>query len=587
MTLWQIVGRVMRRDGRTFAINIAVNVLAWLLFAVPGLVTQRLFDLLQGHSQVQMQYLNLLAVVATTELVRSLAHFVNVYLGTSALFSVRTLIRSNLLGHLLSRPGAQAAPEPPAVITNRIGDDVDAIVNFIDQLQYLAGQTAFAIIGLVLLLRVSVVITSVVFIPLTVIIVVAKLSLRNVARYREASREWSGKVSDALAEMFNSVMAVKIAGAESNVISRFESMNRNRMTASLKESVFSAVVNSVFANAITIGSGLTLLLAASSMHTGRFTVGDLALFNYFLGYVTVLIGAVGNVMTTHKQADVSLKRLDVLLEGSSRSILVQPLPAYLDESQPALPDSPTSPLDRLEEVEVRNLSLTFPGSKRGLANTSFALKKGGFTVITGRTGSGKTTLVRAMLGLLPVESGEIRWNGRSVSSVAQFMQPPRVGYTAQVAGLFSETLRTNILLGLVDNETAMCAAVHASVLERDISEMPDGLGTQLGARGVRLSGGQLQRTAVARALFRTPELLVFDDVSSALDVETEQTLWDRIIQIEDTTYLVVSNRRSVLARADSVIVMQGGAICGIGKLEDLLATNYEMQRIWHGQTYEI
>jgi ATP-binding cassette, subfamily B, bacterial len=400
--------------------------------------------------------------------------------------------------------------------------------------------------------------------------------------WRRHAREATAGVTSFIGDTFGAVLAVQSAGAESAVRGRFAQLNAERARVGRRDQVGSELVRSLGYGTGEVAAGVALVVVASAFRSGELSVGDLGLFAAYATLLAELPKWVGRYLVTQRQAEVSIDRMAELLRQPDRREVVAPAPTYLRHGPPPLASlgtdalgtdalgpatlgpatfRPSGGLGELQELRVEGLTVLHPSSGRGVDGVDIVVRRGELVVVTGPVGAGKTTLVRAVLGLVGTDEGCVRWNGTAIDDPSTVMVPPRAAYLPQVPRLFSEPLADTILLGIEPDEPdALARAFWLSCLDEDLREMPHGASTLIGPRGLRLSGGQIQRAGLTRALVRRPQLLVVDDLSSALDTETEARLWERIAAGGFATALLVSHRPAVLDRADRVVVLDGGRV---------------------------
>ena len=491
--------------------------------------------------------------------------------------SLSSYLQRNLLAEILRRPGARAIDRTPGEALTVFRDDVLFAENGVDQMLDMLFYLIVAVGALAILIRINATVAVFAFLPLVAVVGVAQALTARIRSARTAMQSATSRVTGALGEVFGAVQAIQLARAEDGVVEHFRAISEERRRAVLREQTVVLAGQSVQLGVVNLGTGLILLLGAQAMRAGSFTVGDFALFVSYLGFVTESATFAGFFVTQFKQLGVSIDRMLALVgvrdSGSPPTVLVRPARTA------GAPDR-RGPPPVLARLEARHLSYAPAPGANALVDASFALEAGTFTVVTGRIGAGKSTLLRTVLGLLPRSSGTIHWNDEEIRDPAEFLAPPRCAYVPQTPTLFSITLLNNILLGDAEALPDVASAVHAAVLEDDVRSLDSGLQTLVGPRGARLSGGQVQRAAGARAFVRRPQLLVVDDLSSALDVDTERALWERVLALRGLTVLAVSHRRPVLRRADQVVVMNAGRIESVGRLRDLLKDSPEMARLW-------
>jgi ATP-binding cassette, subfamily B, bacterial len=559
--------RVAFRLVRNEPVAYGTTWIGWVLFfATPlltGLLVKVVLDRVAAGSSSGVWAL--LAVIVGVEAVRWAWLVLIAVQWHGCWVGWQTVPRVNLLRSLVADPGPTAGrlPGAPGEAVSRFRDDAQDLAMVLDVWLDLSGSLISAVVATVVLMSIDPLAAAAVLVPVAVAAGGALWLGPRLRVWRREAREATARVTGFIGDTFGAVLAVQSGGAQRAVRRRFAQLNTQRARVGRRDQVGSELVRSLGYGTGEVAAGVGLVMVAVAFRGGDLSVGDVGLFAAYAILIADLPKWVGRYIVFHRQADVSIDRLAELLRRPERQAVVAPTATHLRHGPPPLVlDGDEAVGDaRLAELRAEGLTVRHPDSGRGIEDVDLVVRRGELVVVTGPVGSGKTTLVRALLGLVTIERGTILWNGTPVGEPSTAMVPPRTAYLPQVPRLFSEPLADTVLLGLPAD--GLDHALWLTCLDEDLEAMPDGTATLIGPRGLRLSGGQIQRAGAARALVRRPELLVVDDLSSALDVDTEARLWDRVAAGGLGTALLVSHRPHVLERADRVVVLDRGRVVDV------------------------
>lgn len=397
-------------------------------------------------------------------------------------------------------------------------------------------------------------------------------------QYRRKMNEMDTSANQKAIDSLLNFETVKYFSNEKFEAKRYDSFLQSYQKAAVKSQQTLAVLNIGQQIIIVIGLIGILWLATLGVMSGELTLGDIVLINTLMIQMYIPLNFLGVIYREIKQAILDMDNMFSLL-NKDQEIKDKPdaLPINLRQAHLG------------PKVIFKNVDFSYEPNRKILKNINFSIEPGTTTAVVGSSGSGKSTLARLLFRFYDVNAGGIYFDDQNISQVQQISLRKMVGIVPQDTVLFNDTIGYNIAYGNpLATEEEMIKAAQAAQIHDFIMRLPDAYQTSVGERGLKLSGGEKQRVAIARTLLKNPALIIFDEATSALDSQTEKAIQEEINKLTtNRTALIIAHRLSTIVHASQILVMQEGEIIESGNHEELMSYASKYATMWNLQQNEI
>lgn len=484
---------------------------------------------------------------------------------------VEAAIKRDLFSRILAHQPSFLRQWPAGDLVSRASSDVNSL-RLMGGFGFLQVFNVVVVLGLTLfqMVRISWSLTLWLVLPLVVGLVMTQVTIRWLFLLIRKMQLQIAAISDHALSSYEGVATLKAFAAEDAMQAHFDGLNRDYQKTTVQRAGLRALIGPILNVAALLDVFILLFIGGEMVINEAITAGDLVALTSLVAFLAGPLRGLGFLLAIVKQAQASLERLYEVMD---------PEPDRPDRAH-AVPGP-----ERPPALEVKGLDFAYPDADElALEGVSVSVPAGATLGILGPTGSGKTTLLRCISRLYNPPEGTVLIDGVDVRHLDLEDWRRRAVLVPQRAFLFSESLRDNILLGRGDEHT-LREALNLAALDQDVEALPNGVDSPVGESGIMLSGGQRQRSALARGLIRDPEMLMLDDVLSAVDHATEAQLIGslRPESGKAPTTIIVANRISAIQHAEVILVLEGGKVADVGTHDELASRPGLYQQTWEKQ----
>ena len=554
------LARFIKENKITYLIGGSLAIISGILMIIPNYMIQLFIDGLLNETLTHHGFIRLLGIFA---LVIVLIYVIDT-IWLILLFGKSEFFTKQMRGRLFRR---LAYLKLPFYETYRSGDLMTRMTSDIENLSATLAYGFLIIVSdgtwmlsilFMMLVIISWQVTLIAVVPLIAFGITVYFVGMAVDRHYEKSRDAVAQLSNEVLEVVDGVRVMRAYGKKQLEQARFQARTQEVADTANQLVLLSALFGPMARLSTGLSTALGLAFGGYFVNQGVITIGQLVTFQIYLTMLNGAVWGMADLVALYQQGNVSYRKIH-----------------ELEVANDLMEDEGQGSIDQIDRIEFDHYHFTYPGDDQAtLRDISFQMTQGQTLGIVGKTGAGKSTIVRQLLRQYPVSDPQaIRINDQPITEIKRSDLVQLIGYVPQDHVLFSRSIRDNILWGKNQaSEEDLDLALQIADFKKDLTYMSQGLETLIGEKGVAISGGQKQRTSIARAIISQPDLLILDDSLSAVDGKTERAIIQNIESIrQGKSTIIITHRLSAVAHADWIIVVEEGRIVEEGTPQDLMA----------------